>query len=108
MKTSVEPFTQNELKASKLLADEIGLYQFLDSISTKGDQARRHVGMTVQRAIEIMTQCDLEPFEYGFICYDEWVDDAGETQSQYAFRYDQLSMFIIRGLSERIKALESS
>ena len=108
MKTSVEQFTQNELKASKLLADEIGLYQFLDSISTKGDQARRHVGMTVQRAIEIMTQCGLEPFDYGFICYDEWVDDSGETQSQYAFRYDQLNMFILRGISDRIKNIESA
>ena len=28
--------------------------------------------MTVQRAIEIMESFGLVPFNYGFICYDEW------------------------------------
>ena len=28
--------------------------------------------MTVQRAIEVMESFNLNPFNYGFICYDEW------------------------------------
>ena len=72
LKTTVKVFTQNELNASKELSREIGTYQWLDSVEEKGDNARKHIGMTVQRAIEIMTNNNLNPFEYGFICYDEW------------------------------------
>jgi hypothetical protein len=31
-----------------------------------------HIGLTVQRAIEVMQANNLDPFAYGFICYDEW------------------------------------
>ena len=72
LKTTVKVFTQNELNASKELSREIGTYQWLDSVKEKGDNARKHIGMTVQRAIEIMENNNLNPFEYGFICYDEW------------------------------------
>lgn len=38
----------------------------------KGGAARQHIGMTVQRAIEILRSHGLDPFAYGFICYDQW------------------------------------
>lgn len=76
LKTEIQSFTQDELNASKQLSKEIGTYKFLSSISEKGEEnARKHIGMTVQRAIEIMTANNLNPFEYGFICYDEWQDE---------------------------------
>jgi hypothetical protein len=74
-KTAVAPMTNAEINASKQLAKEIGTYRFLDAIAAKGDAARTHIGMTVQRAIEIMQTNGLDPVAYGFICYDEW-DDA--------------------------------
>ena len=149
LKTEVELFTQDELNAAKQLSKEIGTYKFLDSIAQKGDKARLHIGMTVQRAIEIMINNNLNPYAYGFICYDEWddefetipaiepvdafieeiKDDMGniiktiehaaiegrEAQqiqtrhagSAYSFRYDQLIMFIIRGIDDRLSALEN-
>ena len=110
--------------------------------------------MTVQRAIEIMGANSLDPFGYGFICYDKWddvfvehsaieavtavesvaevLDEAGEiitaavvaveavkakaawtetTQKagdRYAFRMDELLMFISRGFEARLSALESA
>ena len=66
--------TDNELTAAKQLAKEIGTFQFLSAIAEKGDAARHHVGMTVQRAIEIMQANGLDPFGYGFICYNQWDD----------------------------------
>lgn len=72
MKTKVRRMTDDELNASKQLSKEIGIFQFLESIDKKGSSAREHIGMTVQRAIEIMENNGLEPFNYGFICYDEW------------------------------------
>lgn len=71
-KTSVSPLTANEIAAAKDLGKEIGTYKWLASIEEKGDGARNHVGMTVQRAIEVMSSHGLDPMAYGFICYDQW------------------------------------
>ena len=71
-KTPVRPFSADEINAAKQLSREIGVYQWLESVENKGDSARKHVGMTVQRAIEIMRANNLRPLAYGFICYDEW------------------------------------
>src|SRR5690606_15768266 len=82
-KTEVAPLSAAEIAAARDLAREIGTFQWLASVAEKGaDKARRHVGLTVQRAIEIMESHGLDPMRYGFICYDEWeasVDwDAGD------------------------------
>jgi len=152
-KTEVRDFTADEIAAAKILSKEIGIFKFLESINKKGDSARSHIGLTVQRAIDIMESCNLDPFSYGFICYDKWerkviehpeilecdaqeavlpivssldgsvlipgipakqyqpyvsawtevVREAGDL---YAFRYDQLTLFIIKGIEARLTALE--
>lgn len=72
-KTAVTPLTSAEIAAAKALAAEIGSFQFLDAIAAKGaDGARLHIGLTVQRAIEIMQAQGLDPTRYGFICHDAW------------------------------------
>jgi len=77
-KNEVRSLTENEILAAQALSKEIGAYKFLKSIEEKGDAAREHIGMTVQRAIEVMESFGLVPFNYGFICYDEW-DQQTET-----------------------------
>jgi len=68
-----------ELAAGSRLVREVGIYQWIASIQQKGDdQARLHVGMTVQKAIEILSDEGLDPFDYGLVCYDKW-DDQYET-----------------------------
>lgn len=74
LKTPVAPLASNEINASKQIAKEIGTYQWLESIQVKGAAARHHIGLTVQRAIEIMQANGLDPFAYGFIGYDQWLD----------------------------------
>lgn len=73
-KTEVDGFTAAEIAAAKQLVLEIGIYRFLAMIQEKGSAARRHIGMTVQRAVEIMEAHGLDPMAYGFICYDKWSD----------------------------------
>nr|WP_287855302.1 tail fiber domain-containing protein [Klebsiella sp.] len=129
LKTDVRTFTDNELKAAQLLANEIGFWSWKDKSELEKDEAREHCGLTVQRAIEIMESCDLEPFHYGFICYDKWeeeikINEYDENDNpietvvpagdRYSFRIDQLNLFISRGqqakldsLEARMKALES-
>lgn len=71
-KTAVRALTDGEITAARQLAQEIGAYKFLAAVAEKGTAAREHIGMTVQRAIEILQANGLEPFNYGFICYDSW------------------------------------
>ncbi len=109
-KTAVRPFTPAELAAAAELGREIGVYQWLAMLAEKGDAARQHIGLTVQRAIEVMESHGLDPFARGFICYDEWdelpevVGEEGEIEQafrpagdRYSFRMDELLAFIIAG-----------
>lgn len=115
LKTVVASFEPEEIAAAKALAAEIGIFRFLDAIAEKGDGARYHVGLTVQRAIEIMEAHDLDPFAYGFICYDAW--DAREADGSiparaagdlYSLRTDELLLFLARGFDARLTALEAA
>lgn len=80
-KTEVRDLTQAETGAALRIAAEIGVYQFLTSVKEKGDAARLHAGLTVQKAVAIMQEYGLDPFAYGFICYDKW-------DAQYAEKVD--------------------
>jgi hypothetical protein len=118
-KTPVIGLTGNEVNAAKLLGREIGTYKFLSAVATKGEEARCHIGMTVQRVIQILTENQLNPLNYGFICYDEWdasvdqLDNEGnvvvkgvEAGNRYGFRMDELLAFIAAGFEARLSALE--
>lgn len=124
-KTVVAPLTVNEIAAAKALASEIGSFQYLSAVASKGEGARTHIGLTVQRAIEIMTAHGLNPFRYAFICHDQWDEQPGmPSQSgegnenalsqptlagdRYGFRADQLALFIARGFEARLAALEKA
>lgn len=140
-KTPVNALTDDEKEFSVALSKEIGTYQFLESIAAKGDAARHHIGLTVQRAIDIAEDIGINPFRFGFICFDEWpeivvehpaieateaeLDEDGNVTNQgspgqdawievvqeagnrYAFRYDQLALFIAAGFEARLTALEA-
>lgn len=121
LKSEVRKFTDNEIAAAKLLSQEIGIYSWLAKQVAEGENAREHIGLTVQRAIEIMESCGLNPMHYGFICHDEWEEEdiiigyeddvtpimgKKEAGDRYSFRYDQLNLFIAMGIEARLSALE--
>lgn len=112
-KTSVTPLTTAEIAAAKALAAEIGTYQWLAAMQAKGADARTHVGMTVQRAMDVMTANGLDPLAYGFICHDTWEQTVNDDDSviaagdRYAFRPDELLLFLARGFDARLAALEA-
>ncbi len=116
-KTVVSALTANELAAAKQLGSMMGTYKFLDAIATKGEaNARKHVGMTVQDAIGVMTSHGLDPMAYGFICYDSWAEETDpETGAvvraagdSYGFRYEEMLAFIAAGFNARLAALEAA
>jgi hypothetical protein len=113
-KTPVLPLTDIEIAAAKALASEIGTYQWLAAVQAKGADARTHVGVTVQRVIEVMSASGLDPMKYGFVCYDQWVEvkdaDGNVTEAagdRYSLRPDELLLFVARGFDARLKALEA-
>lgn len=131
LKTVISPMTEREIAAAVDIAESLGTYQWLESVQSKGSKARKHVGATVQGIIRIMEKNGLEPFEYGFICYDSWDEEYGhrppvdgkgggdvkvrEAGEVYSLRSDQLNMFIARGLrasmartEARLAALEAT
>jgi hypothetical protein len=79
-KTPITPLTGAEVSAAVDMLNEVGTYQWLDMLAEKGSAARLHIGLTVQRAIEIMSAHGLDPLRYGFICHDSWEEqsDSGE------------------------------
>lgn len=118
-KTPVRPFTPAELEAAAELGRGIGSYQWLAMVEAKGDAARQHIGLTVQEAIAVLESHGLDPFAYGFICYDEWgelpevIGEDGEIAQayrpagdRYSFRMDELLAFIARGISHRLSEIE--
>ena len=72
LKTAVKTLTDSEKQAASQFSREIGIYQWLASVKEKGDAARRHIGMTVQRAEEILNAHGLDAWSYGFMGYDKW------------------------------------
>lgn len=124
MKNDVRAMNDPETEAAKAIAKEIGFWTWKEQADM--NDVREHCGLTVQRAIEIMESFGLEPFKYGFICYDKWDEQtvvseygpANEDGSEnpiyktipagdrYSFRIDELNMFIAKGFEARLSALE--
>lgn len=59
-KTAVDALSASEVAAAAALSAEIGTYRWLAAVQDKGAGARMHVGLTVQRAIAVMTAHGLE------------------------------------------------
>lgn len=51
-------------------------YRWKDSVADKGEDARLHHGLIAQRIQDVFVQHDLNPFNYGLLCYDQWDDQA--------------------------------
>jgi hypothetical protein len=71
-KTELKPMSGDEIAAARQIAGEIGTFRFLSALKEKGDAARTHVGLTVQRVVEILQAHGLDPLRYAFICHDKW------------------------------------
>lgn len=134
-KTPPRDLTEAEMSAAVDLARLPSIFQWLDAVAIKGNDARLHCSPTVQSVIEVMRRRGLDPFRYGFVCYDQWdeqpeiietweaeyapdgslIREQGSVISQdyrpagdrYSLRPSELQGFIARGLVQRQDRLES-
>lgn len=124
LKNDVRAMSDPETEAAKAIAKEIGFWTWKEQADM--NDVREHCGLTVQQAIEIMESFGLEPFKYGFICYDKWdehtvVSEYGPANEdgtenpiyktipagdRYSFRLEELNLFIAKGFEARLSALE--
>ena len=114
LKTAVDSLSEAEIAAATQLSREIGTYRWLEALATKGDAARLHIGLTVQRVIEVLENHGLKPMEYGFVCHDSWDAEEATDHSAgreagdiFSLRNDELLLFIARGQTARLDAIEN-
>lgn len=119
-KTAPRDLTDAELAAATDLARLPSIFQWLHAIEEKGDDARLHCSPTVQAVMRVMKKHGLDPFRYGFVCYDEWDEtpevkdeESGEVTQEYrpagdrySLRPSELAHFVMRGLAHRQDELE--
>jgi len=84
-KRNIQEIPGNVLDALALVPFE--MYQMDDAYLEKGDGARWHFGVVAQRVKEAFERCDLDPFSYGLLCYDEW-DDVCEPEIERIISVD--------------------
>lgn len=102
---------------------DIVLYQWLDSITAKGDDARWHFGVIAQRIRDAFEAKGLDGRRYGLLCYDEWEDEyeevlddegapTGEMKlikaagNRWGIRADQVAFAMLAASRRRMKRIE--
>ena len=71
-KTTPRDLSDVELACASELARLPSIFQWLQAIEEKGEGVRLHCSPTVQSVIAAMEKHGLDPFRYGFVCYDAW------------------------------------
>ena len=95
---------------------EFKQFKFNDSVEEKGSEnARIHMGVIAQQIKKVFEKHNLDPFKYGFFCYDEW--DVHENpkdenspvirrENSYAIRYEELLIIEAAYQRRKLKRLE--
>ena len=104
-KQDVEPLSDAEKRVAVALKGLVKKFRFKDSVESKGDAARIHVGVIAQDVQAAFAAEGLNGFDYALLCYDEWdaeLDDDGNViapaGNRYGVRYEQLLAFVIAAL----------
>lgn len=135
-KTPKEDLTKKEIAVAQACLPLITKYKLLSAVSEKGlSAARYHFGIIAQDVMAAFAEQELDALNYGAVGYDEWAEapavyrdteevkdkdgvvitasekildvPAREAGSMYSVRYDELAMFIIAGLSEKINDFDA-
>lgn len=134
-KTGLREPTEAENMAFGRIARLPDVWKWIKRVEEEGDEARWHSGPTVQAAIAIMEEYDLEWREYSCFCYDyqpyvserrvvvpamideatgdvlfperEMLIPATEESEEYGFRKEELLWRCMRALTNQIDQLEA-
>lgn len=108
-KNLIGGLSTEELEASKVMARAIKTFRWKDAVEKKGDEARIHVSPTAQAVAAAFTAQGLDPASYGMWCMDSIRDDDGNfIKMRQGIRPDQVALFMLAGLEQRVTALENA
>lgn len=116
--------SENEYAAALQIIDELGFYQWNDSIAEKSpEEARYHFGVRAQQAFDILDEhLGVDAWRsYAFACHDSWDAELDENEvvikeagDRYGLREGQFTLFLLAAqarrqneLEQRIEALEA-
>jgi len=108
-KQQIRSLTDAETAVATACKALVKAYKWNDSVTSKGDNARIHVGVIAQELDAAFTAQGLDASDYGMFCSDTWwtdadgkiYDQAGDGLTEHTrlgVRYDQLLAFIISAL----------
>lgn len=65
-------------------------FRMKDSVATKGSRARVHFGLIAQEVYAAFESAGLDPFEFGILCRDTFIDEAtGRSVTRWGVRYEE-------------------
>lgn len=108
-KQQIRDLTDAEIAVATTCKSLVKAYKWNDSVASKGDNARVHVGVIAQELQSAFSAQGLDANDYGMFCSDTWwtdangkiYDQAGDGLTEHTrlgVRYDQLLAFIISTL----------
>lgn len=110
-KCKISDLSDAEKNTAITIKSLIKKYKMKDAVAEKGDSARWHFGIIAQDVVRAFEDNNLNPFDYGVVCYDEWGEVpaiCGEKGNEispktlagnsYAVRYDELMCFLISSI----------
>lgn len=108
LKANVRPLGEAERNVAQRVKGLIRVFQYLDSVQSKGDAARLHVGVIAQDVAQAFREEGLDPGRYALFCSDTWWEldgrivgegTEGATRTQrLGIRYDQLLAFLMSSM----------
>lgn len=80
-KQQIRKPTTKEKALAVALKEAVFGYKWNHAVENKGDEnARWHFGWIAQHVEKICAEHGFNPFEYGFLCFDEWEDSFEDVQ----------------------------
>ena len=71
-------------------------FQFSDAVKEKGNKARTHTGLIAQRIKVILESNNIDPFNYGFLCYDSWESEDYDNGTSEHYHKDAGDLYSLR------------
>lgn len=73
-KQDIDKLSEAEKRVAQKIKILIKKFRFKSAVEKKGNLARTHFGVIAQEVVEAFKSENLDPFQYGVVCFDKWDD----------------------------------
>ena len=97
-KQDIEALSDAEQRAAVAAKGLLRKFRWINSVETKGDDARIHFGIIAQDLQDAFTAEGLDAGRYAMFISSTWTDEDGNEQTRLGVRYSELLAFIIAAI----------